>query len=173
MKVAITGHTSGIGKALADVFPEYIGFSRSNGYDINDAVTRRQILTESRDCDIFINNAHSKWAQTELLSLFWNEWKDQQKIIVCIGSNTTEYNQIGGREYTLHKLALEESCKQLRLANKPCKVILIKPAYVDTPRVSDIVAPKIDPVELANCVKSIVMNTELSMWIPYILIYPK
>ena len=39
MKIAITGHTRGIGKACADVFRHHTiyGYSRSNGYDIKDA----------------------------------------------------------------------------------------------------------------------------------------
>ena len=35
MKIAITGHTKGIGKAIADLYPNVIGFSRSKGYDIS------------------------------------------------------------------------------------------------------------------------------------------
>ena len=38
MKIAITGHTKGIGKACFDLFNtdnNCIGFSRSNGFDIS------------------------------------------------------------------------------------------------------------------------------------------
>ena len=38
-KIAITGHTKGIGKAIADLYSkknyEVIGLSRSNGYDMS------------------------------------------------------------------------------------------------------------------------------------------
>lgn len=61
MKIAITGHTSGIGKCLYDTFTEngntVLGFSRSNGYDITSADDRKRIVDETTDCDVFINNA--------------------------------------------------------------------------------------------------------------------
>jgi NAD(P)-dependent dehydrogenase (short-subunit alcohol dehydrogenase family) len=44
MKVAITGHTSGIGKALSDVFSDVIGFSRRNGYDLHNRVIREKCI---------------------------------------------------------------------------------------------------------------------------------
>ena len=58
MKIAITGHTRGIGKACADVFRHdtIYGYSRSNGYDIKDA---EDIFKSAEDCDVFINNAYS------------------------------------------------------------------------------------------------------------------
>ena len=61
MKYVITGHTRGIGKKCADLFTadghEVIGFSRENGYDIRDPEQRKQILEQSVDADVFINNA--------------------------------------------------------------------------------------------------------------------
>jgi len=173
MKVAITGHTSGIGLELFNIFPDSLGFSRSNGYNIGNNFLRQKIINESKDCDVFINNAYHEWSQVHILSQLWNEWKDKNKIIVCMGSGTTEYPHAGGDEYTLHKIALEESCKQLRLANKPCKVILIKPGWIDTKRVKSVQAIKIDPKELALCIKDIILNVEKSLWIPEITIYPK
>ena len=44
MKIAITGHTKGIGKAIADLYPNVIGFSRSNGYDISKLDTIENII---------------------------------------------------------------------------------------------------------------------------------
>ena len=58
MKIAITGHTQGIGKRAYDrLCPDIIGFSRSNGYDITNSGDQKRIIEESKDCDIFINNA--------------------------------------------------------------------------------------------------------------------
>ena len=58
MKVAITGHSKGIGKALADIFETnghtVLGFSRSNGFDISESANRISILNKSQDADIFI-----------------------------------------------------------------------------------------------------------------------
>ena len=62
MKFAITGHTSGIGKAIAELCRtkgyQWIGFSRGTGYDISEDCDK--IVNESSDCDVFINNAHDK-----------------------------------------------------------------------------------------------------------------
>ena len=64
MKIAITGHSRGIGKELFDIFKEdnqVEGFSRSNGYDIS---TQHQLISRSiKDCDIFINNAWAGFSQ--------------------------------------------------------------------------------------------------------------
>ena len=58
MKIAITGHTQGIGKcAFKRLSPNIIGFSKSTGYDITKFNDRKRIIEESKDCDIFINNA--------------------------------------------------------------------------------------------------------------------
>ena len=59
MKIAITGHTNGIGKACYDLLSQehqVIGFSRSSDYDINDP---ESIFSSAKDSDVFINNAYS------------------------------------------------------------------------------------------------------------------
>lgn len=57
MKIAITGHTKRIGKAIYDAFPNSLGFSKSTGYDINNKDSRAKIVQAISDCDIFVNNA--------------------------------------------------------------------------------------------------------------------
>ena len=50
LKYAITGHTNGIGKAfseLPEVKDNFIGFSKSNGYNIKDVEDRRKIIKGS------------------------------------------------------------------------------------------------------------------------------
>ena len=69
MKIAITGHTQGIGKcAFERLSPNIIGFSKSTGYDITKFNDRKRIIEESKDCDIFINNANAGFGQTYLKS---------------------------------------------------------------------------------------------------------
>ena len=68
MKIAITGHTKSLGKALFEFLSqkhEIIGFSRSNGYDIKSPFDRKKIVKESKDCDIFINLVHNYYHQTD------------------------------------------------------------------------------------------------------------
>ena len=93
LKIAITGHSKGIGKAVADLLTSQghivIGFSRSNGYNIRNVAIRNSIIEQSADCDIFINNAYSYGAQTELLKLLIPLWKETNKLIINIGSKVT------------------------------------------------------------------------------------
>ena len=70
MKIAITGHTSGIGKALYDIYSEeneVLGFSRSNAYDIKYDISIEKIVQGSLDCDVFINNAGHMEEQTIII----------------------------------------------------------------------------------------------------------
>lgn len=60
MKIAITGHSKGIGKELYNIFDsdhQVEGFSRSNGFDI--ATHHKLIARSVKDCDVFVNNAWS------------------------------------------------------------------------------------------------------------------
>jgi hypothetical protein len=91
MIFAITGHTSNIGKSIFDFLnPNIKGFSRSNGYDISSFEDRKRIVEESINCDVFINNAHSDYHQCRILIELFHQWKDQDKIIVNIGSSIAD-----------------------------------------------------------------------------------
>jgi hypothetical protein len=82
MNFVITGHTSGIGKALYDHFGG-TGLSRSTGFDI----IKDNILPFIDKDTVFINNAYtsiSPHAQTILLLDTYNVAKH----VICIGSNT-------------------------------------------------------------------------------------
>jgi len=93
MKINITGHSRGIGKSLHDMYVadghEVVGFSRSNGYDINDVDVCSQIVQESLDCDLFVNNAYAKFSQQLILEELYSHWKEKEdKSIVVINSRT-------------------------------------------------------------------------------------
>ena len=173
MKIAITGHTSGLGKSLSEVFPDYLGFSRSNGFDLHFADKRAEMISQIGDCDVFINNSPIGWNQTSLLYELWAEWQDKARIIINVGSTASDYNHPYPRPYTMHKKALEGASLQLQQSNKPCKVLLIKPGYIDTPRVDSIDAIKMNSDELAKFIKMLVEQKYLTFWIPTITIYPK
>jgi NAD(P)-dependent dehydrogenase (short-subunit alcohol dehydrogenase family) len=93
MKVAITGHTKGIGLEIADYFKskgaEIIGFSKSTGHDISDPVIRKQIVEASNDCEVFVNNAYVSDvanSQLELLKLMRTSWEGKNKLIINVSS---------------------------------------------------------------------------------------
>ena len=79
MKVAITGHTKGLGQAFFKHFQSHtvIGFSRSNGYNIANPADRNKILDEIKDVDLFINNAYNNFddSQLQLLIDVYNIWQ--------------------------------------------------------------------------------------------------
>ena len=91
-KYAMTGHTKGIGERLFEILsPNVIGFSKSTGYDILNKNDRQRIIKESRDCDVFINNAHDGFGQTYLFLDLLNEWNnDPSKTIINVGSRIAE-----------------------------------------------------------------------------------
>ena len=98
MKIAITGHSAGIGQALAKIYTEQghevIGLSRRIGYNIR-SIPKVASVIES--CDVFINNAQVGFAQTELLWEVWNRWRGQNKTIINISTQMTN-NSVAPKE---------------------------------------------------------------------------
>jgi NADP-dependent 3-hydroxy acid dehydrogenase YdfG len=139
MKIAITGHSAGIGKALADIYEskghEIVGLSRRNGYNIRSI---SKLVEKIKDCDWFINNAQIGYAQTELLFAVYKEWqgKANKKIINISTMMTAEpISTLPGlemTEYYVQKYALEEAVRQLRYYHDWPKLCLIKPGAIAT-----------------------------------------
>jgi len=87
MKILITGHSKGIGKAIYDLLKlqghDVIGLSRSNNFDINDIC----LTDHLHGVDVFINNAYVSRHQSRLLKeaiQYWNN--DSSKLIININS---------------------------------------------------------------------------------------
>jgi len=169
MKIAITGHKKGIGRAFADNLSsrghEIIGISRSDGENIR-RVPHTATLIEP--CDLFINNAISMYAQTELLFEIWHRWqpKQQVKYIWNISTKVCEWTSdkpIRGLtmreslEYRNQKMSLELAHRQL--SEQPSKVImrLIRPGSVRTQTFS---YP--DSVPADEYVESVLSEKEIS-----------
>ena len=133
--IAITGHSKGIGHAITKIHENCIGFSRSNGYDIDNIDDRRKIIDQSQDCDVFINNAYSKLSQVDLLYEMFEEWKDQQKHIVNIGSVSSDGIKRHVWKYSVYKAALDKACEQLSNQKSECDISLVKFGYVGTERI--------------------------------------
>lgn len=109
MKVAITGHTKGIGKALFDHFTagghEVLGFSRSNGYHLPQDYMN--VINAAKECDVFVNNAYSRDAQALILTqLCGIDWANQDKKIVNICSMAALMPVHHQPMYAAHKAAL-------------------------------------------------------------------
>jgi hypothetical protein len=136
MKIAITGHSKGIGKALAEVYEsrghEIVGLSRTNGYNIKSIPKCADVI---ETCDMFVNNAQAGFAQTELLFEMFRRWKSQDKTIISIGSQITNYpcTTIEGlEEYWLQKNTLDRAHVQLRYQHHFPRLVLVKPGDIAT-----------------------------------------
>ncbi len=138
MKIAITGHTSGLGKSILKIADSLnintVGFSKSTGFDITNPDDRMRIILNSTDCDVFINNAYDKYAQIDLLYDLYNTWKSQKKLIVTVGSmasNAAEW-RLRPCIYSTVKKALDVATYQLINSHdrKGCKLMIFKPGYL-------------------------------------------
>jgi NADP-dependent 3-hydroxy acid dehydrogenase YdfG len=134
MKIAITGHTAGIGAALAEAYygNEIVGISKREGNNIKNIPKVADLI---EPCDVFINNAQAGFAQTELLFEIHRRWIDTEKHIIVISTMMTQQpvSVIEGMdEYRLQKVALEEAVKQLRYKNKFPRITLVRPGQVAT-----------------------------------------
>ncbi len=141
MKIAITGHTAGIGKSFAEYLSrrghEIIGLSKRHGNNIrNISKTVEKIV----GCDMWINNAQSGYAQAELLYKVVDAWQDDRsKMIWNISTMMTQQATvpvIAGlsvtdlMEYKNQKRALEDAHHALKhLGPRLC---LIRPGAVAT-----------------------------------------
>jgi hypothetical protein len=131
VRVSITGHTNGIGEALADHLrdvwnADVTGFSLSNGFDISKEIDRKRIVEV--DYDLFINNAYDyhnmgNGSQLEMLKLL-----NLTKTIVNISSAITDSDYDKGEvvlQYEADKKALDDFCLGKPITN-------IKPATLNT-----------------------------------------
>lgn len=143
MKIAITGHTAGIGQAFAKILElrghEIVGISRRTGENIRRTEHVANLISP---CDLFINNAQTQYAQTELLYVVWRRWRGTpNKYIWNISTQMTEQPVNGtpdGQDdvemsaYRNQKIALEEASRQLRFKDNWPSISIIRPGGVNT-----------------------------------------
>lgn len=138
-KVAVTGHTSGIGKAIYDHYSnicEVVGYDLSNGYNLSTDVNI--VLSESRTCDLFINNV---WAQQFDVAQKWGKLhKNHNYTLVNIGSSVIDpavldqlLNKYPELELYVHaKKLLNHTSTMINVESSRARSIVINPGFVDT-----------------------------------------
>lgn len=152
-RLAITGHSRGIGKCLFDIFSNnnytVKGYSRSNGYDIGSQSTRDEILNDLKDFDIFINNAFHPYAQTDLLYRIIKQWEGSDKLIINISSKMVFYTGEGFEDYIEAKKSQNDLVKKRIYSNRP-KILNVVVGAVDTDMAKVWLSNKINPTDLAK-----------------------
>ena len=151
MKIAITGHTKGIGNAIYNYFAEnneVHGFSRSNGYNISDNLSREKIVETIKEFDIFVNNAYNDYDGSQLAMLIemFRVWKDTNKMIINISSRNT----FADNNYSLTKKQLSVFCE--KNVYNTLYILNISPGLVNTDRVKDIQGKKMDTAEIISVI---------------------
>jgi NADP-dependent 3-hydroxy acid dehydrogenase YdfG len=138
MKIAITGGTAGIGQALGNEYEsrghEVLRLSRRTGHNIR---VIPKIADAIEPYDMFINNAQSGYAQTELLFEMVQRWKSTNKQIIVVSTMMTQdptsvVPGIDMTAYRVQKVSLEESVKQLRQQRLGIKITIVRPGNIAT-----------------------------------------
>ena len=183
MNIAITGHTAGIGQALAKILQNrghhIVGISKRDGHNIRVIPRMVQMI---QPCDMFINNAQSGYAQTELLYAVWQQWQGQNKHIWCISTmmsrlpvdppipgHTTEAMSA----YRNQKLALEDACVQLQFKSHTPSITIVRPGAVATQPGQDFPWPYANVYAWANNLVEIMVNADTAnLTVPEISLAP-
>jgi len=138
MKIAITGHTAGIGQALAQAYShdghEIVGLSKREGNNIRNTP---KICDQIESCDVFVNNAQAGYAQTELLFEMAQRWQGTKKHIIVVGTMMTQdpVSVLPGLDmdhYRVQKVALEEAVRQIRHRRLGVKITVVRPGNIAT-----------------------------------------
>lgn len=138
-KIAITGHMDGLGKGLYHSLSAHnscVGFDLSNGYDIDKDIDI--ILEQSKDCEIFINNAYYLYRQTDLAVKWHKMHWDKKYFIINISSAISDPYFPGEtifphiREYLKEKESLNQISAHINLSDSKCKSSLILPGMMHT-----------------------------------------
>jgi hypothetical protein len=150
MKIAITGHSSGIGQSLDTALSlteptwEVRGYSKSNGHNIAQDNGDKIIQTLiDYDPDVLFNNAYYPKMQNKICESLYAKWSNQNKVIINTGSISGYLAEMLGddeSDYIKDKAGLSKFCitssfnyprtNKTRLHN-------ISFGFVDTPLVTN------------------------------------
>ena len=169
MKIFITGHTSGIGKALYDMLSnslqyEVAGGSRSTGWDI----TNREKYKEILEYDVLVNSAHHVTGQLDLLKFTYSHWQNKPKTIINVGSagkDLLRNRPFEHLDYNVSKKSLETYSFWICSNDNLCRSMMYNPGFVDTPLARDgfntkwpkeeqehVLSRQMDPTECAKAI---------------------
>ena len=169
-KIAVIGHTKGIGKAISDLYKrknyEVVGMSRSNGFDIMH--NQEKIMEKIKDCTLVVLNAHKDRGQLTLLKRIYGQHSFNKMKVAAItstsgtneGEDYNEFEMWDKFEYVQYceiKKELIEYIASLQeeLMSKPLSVYDVCPDVVDTDMTKGLweSLPKLTASEVAEAVR--------------------
>ena len=178
MKIAITGHTAGIGRSLTNSYHsrghEIIGLSKRHGDNIRNVP---KIAQKIEPCDMWINNAQDGFAQTELLFEMARLWQGTRKHIMVISTMMTQQpaSPLPGLDmdlYRVQKIALEESIRQIRYRHLRINLTLVRPGNIAT-STDKTVPPSADVDHWAETLVKLFETAAPDLVIPEISLAPR
>ena len=165
-KIAIIGHTRGIGKAIADLYRKkkytVVGLSSSNGYDLQ--CSQVEIMEQLDDCRLVVLNAYVGRGQMTLLKRIYGKFVFENKKVAVITSTSgtpmgedEEFLDTEYVDYCKNKKTLIGYIEELQqeLLNKPLSVYDVCPDVVDTDMTKGLWEdlPKLKADEVAEAVR--------------------
>lgn len=169
-KIAIIGHTRGIGKAIADLYNkkgfEVLGLSKSNGFDIIH--DQEKIIESIEGCDLVVLNAHADRGQLNLLKRIYGLYAfDKMKVAVITSTSGLEEEPDYNQFVMWDKFQYVQYCEikkeligyitelQEELLSKPLSVYDVCPDVVDTEMTKGLWEhlPKLTAQEVAEAVR--------------------
>jgi hypothetical protein len=146
-QVSITGSANGIGKAIVDLLllNNYNVLQFDIEHDISKPENRQHIIEQSKDCDVFINNAWSAAETGSQLQMYYDmldEWHDDKdKHILNMGSlmkykthvdaDTEDALYSNAYRITKKELHKQTILKHLDLSIL-CKMTILQPGFTET-----------------------------------------
>lgn len=163
VQISILGHSRGIGKAAAEHFQKndcrIIGFSRSNGFDINTDF--KKIAELCKESQVIINSAPAIFGQVEFLYELFPLIRERETLVINISSNNTDgIRTRRPHPHSSSKVALEHAVRQLQYQKSVCQLSLLKLGYVDSPRADAYTQPKVDISAVLKAMDWIILNKE-------------
>ena len=169
-KIAVIGHTKGIGKAICDLYKkkkyQVVGMSKSNGFDIIH--DQEKILENIEDCSLVVLNAHAERGQLKLLkNIYGRHAFDRMKVVVITSTSGLEEEPDYSQFKIWDKFQYVQYCEikkeligyiselQDELISKPLSVYDVCPDVVDTDMTKGLWEhlPKLTAQEVAEAVR--------------------
>lgn len=169
MKIAVTGHKSGIGKAIYTLLSQthtVIGFDLDT-INLEKQSDRNSIIEQIKDYDVFINNAFGNGSQMPMFTEILEQWKeDSSKLIINVGSTMKFKRNIGSMTtdmalfpphyINLKKELYNKTISSTFLDDTKCKVSIIQPGFTKTKFTEELDFEQMEPEQVAEQVKYII-----------------